>query len=135
LLRLEALYLFVQNPILGVGSRNYVDRSLLAGDNAGTYPHNFLAEQAAESGIVGTATLLVLLAVTLYRDLRNVPKMEDGLRSLRYALFCGALAIIIEALAENSLYVWQIWCVMWLLRGISAKVAFRPSQFLAADTP
>jgi len=52
------------------------------------------------------------------------------LQNLRYALLCSSLAIVMESLTDNSFYVWQVWCLFWLIRGLSAAIAARPEAFI-----
>lgn len=127
LMRLEALGFFLQNPVLGIGFRNFPDRVTFDPHVA---THNVYFEQAAETGSVGLLAFLYLLYRALRLEFTAAKKrLPQGLQDLSYALFCGALAIAIESLAQNSFYVWQIWCLFWLNRGISAAIAARPQAF------
>jgi len=127
LIRLEALGFFLEHPVLGIGYRNYPDRGHFDPHMA---THNVYLEQAAETGSVGLLAFLYLLYGALRLEFRPAKKrLPQDLQDLRYALFCAALAVAIESLAQNSFYVWQIWCLFWLNRGISAAIATRPEAF------
>lgn len=128
LLRLEALYLFVQNPVVGVGARNFSDRGFFVDDV--TTAHNLVMQVAAETGILGLVTLFVLFTRLCFplKKARSEGDSND-LRHLRYALFCPAVAILTESMAQNSFFVWQIGALFWLLQGASFAVAARPKDF------
>jgi O-antigen ligase len=135
-LRYEAYLLFLQNPGLGVGARNYQDRVFFA-DPAlrGNAAHNVFIEIAAETGLLGLVAFLALLYVALRSDFRWAARPPAELRGISCALFASCLAILVECLAENSLYVWQIWCLFWLLRGISMAIRARSEAFSSPNSP
>jgi O-antigen ligase len=126
---LEALLLFIHNPVLGVGSRNYQDRVVFDELGAQYAAHNVFIQEAAETGVVGITCLMILLYAAFRDDFRGPQSRSPELRALSWALFVGCVAILIECLAQNSLYVWQIWCLFWLYRGIAAAIRTRPEAF------
>jgi O-antigen ligase len=128
LLWLEAASLFMQHPVMGIGARNFPDRNLVDPNMA---THNVYLEVAAETGAIGLIAFLFLL----YRAFRIEFSGEKGglpreLQNLRYALLCSSLSIVVESFTDNSFYVWQVWCLFWLIRGLSAAIAARPQAFM-----
>jgi O-antigen ligase len=128
LLWLEAASLFMQYPVTGIGARNFQDQNLVDPTLA---THNIYLEVAAETGTIGLLAFLFLL----YRAFRFEFSSEKGslpqeLQNLRYALLCSSLSIVLESLTDNDFYVWQIWCLFWLVRGLSAAIAVRPQAFI-----
>jgi len=119
----------VQNPVLGIGARNYSDRVVFAEAGAQQAAHNVFVQQAAETGLVGITAFIVLLYAALQVDFHRPRAQPQELRDLSWALFAACLAILVECLAENPLYVWQIWCLFWLFRGMSVAVRTRPENF------
>jgi len=101
-------------PVIGIGARNFPDRNLV---DPGMATHNVYLEVAAEIGVIGLLAFLFLL----YRAFRiefshKKAGLPQELQYLRYALLCSSLAIVIESLTDNSFYVWQVWCLFWLIR-------------------
>ena len=126
----EALSLFLAEPVFGIGMRNYADRARDRDPMAQFSIHNSLVQNLAELGIFGGAAFLVLMAAALRADFRPPLSRFPELRPLRAALFCSSAAILLESLAENSLAVWQVLALFWLIRGISLVIAQRPGAFL-----
>jgi len=131
LLWLEATGFFVQHPLVGIGARNFMDQgSFLPG--MGT--HNVFFETAAETGVIGLFGLFYLLYRSFRADFKNrKTRLPLELQNLRYAFFCSSFAIVVECLTGNDFYVWQVWCLFWLMRGLSAVIAARPESFLAEN--
>lgn len=130
---MEALNLFAGNPITGIGERNFTDRAILpryqGGPIAAVYVHNVFLQHAAETGAIGLLALLYLLYASLRIDFRHLPGESVELRNLRYALFCSSIATLLECLAENPLYVWQIACLFFLVRGLGVALYRRPEIY------
>jgi O-antigen ligase len=130
LLWLEAVSFFVQHPAVGIGARNFPDRTL-------AYPgimqntHNVYLETAAETGAIGLLAFIYLLYRALRVDFNGAKtRLPRELQNLRHALLCSSLAIMVESLTDNDFYVWQVWCLFWLIRGLSAAIAARPEAFV-----
>lgn len=125
----EALSLFCTSPWFGIGMRNYPDRAL-ADPMAQFSIHNSVVQNLTELGVFGLAAFLVLVGATLRTDFRPRLASIPELQPLRAALFCASGAILLESLAENSLAVWQLLALFWLMRGISLAIAQHPTAFL-----
>jgi len=129
LLWLAAASFFVQHPVVGIGSRNYMDHPVLADPTLGT--HNVYLETAAETGGIGLLAFLYLLYQGFRVDFSGgKTRLPRELRNLRYAFLCSSLAILIEGMTGNDFYVWQVWCLFWLIRGLSAAMSTRPEAFV-----
>ena len=126
----QALSLFLEDPVFGIGMRTYADRARGRDPLAQFSIHNSLVQNLAELGIFGVAAFLVLIAFALRADFRPPLSRFPELRPLRAALFCSSAAILLESLAENSLAVWQVLVLFWLIRGISLVIAQYPAAFL-----
>jgi len=125
---LEALSLFAQHPVIGIGSRNFPDLTL-ADPNTAT--HNVYLEVAAETGAIGLLAFLYLLYRAMRIDFRHGKgSRPQELQYLIYALFCSSLSIMFESFTDNDLYVWQVWCLFWLIRGLSGAVGRKPGAFV-----
>ena len=125
----EALSLFRASPLFGIGMRNYPD--VARSDPMAVFSvHNSLVQNLTELGLIGLTAFLVLIGAALRSDFRPSLSSHSDLRSVRAALFCSSAAILLESLAENSLSVWQVMALFWLVRGISVAVARHPAAFL-----
>ena len=93
--------------------------------------HNVYLETAAETGAIGLLAFLNLLYRALRVDFNGAKtRLPRELQNLRHALLCSSLAIMVESLTDNDFYVWQVWCLFWLIRGLSAAIAARPEAFV-----
>ena len=129
----QALSLFRTSPLFGIGMRNYPDRA--RGDPMAQFSiHNSLVQNLTEVGLFGLTAFLVLMGAALRADFRPRLSSLPQLRPLRAAFFCSSAAILLESLAENSLAVWQILALFWLVRGMSLVVAQRPAAFLSRQS-
>ena len=127
LIWLEAASFFIQHPVIGIGARNFPDQTVV---EANTAPHNVYLEVAAETGAIGLMAFLYLLYRALRIDLnRGNSALPQELQNLRYALLCSSLSIVLESFTDNDFYVWQVWCLFWLIRGLSGAIAARPQAF------
>jgi O-antigen ligase len=126
----EALRLFRTSPIFGIGMRNYPDRARGSDPMAEYSIHDSLIQNLTELGVFGLAAFLILMIGALRADFRPPLSCFPELRSLRVALFCSASAILLESLAENSLAVWQVLALFWLVRGVSLVISQHPAAFL-----
>jgi O-antigen ligase len=128
LMWLEAVSFFIQHPVIGIGARNFPDQTLL---DPNVPTHNIYLEVAAETGAIGLIAFLYLLYRALRIDLiRGKSGLPQELQSMRYALLCSSLSIVLESFTDNDFYVWQVWCLFWLTRGLSAVIAARPQAFI-----
>lgn len=130
----EALSLFSSSPLFGIGMRNYPDRA--RNDPMAEFSiHNSPVQNLTELGLLGLVAFAILMGAALRLDFR--PKLSSccALRPLRAALFCSSAAILLESLAENSLSVWQVMALFWLVRGISLAVSHNPDAFLNLSEP
>ncbi len=126
----EALRLFRASPVFGIGMRNYPDRAHDADPMAEFSIHDSIVQNLAELGVFGLAAFLILVSCALRADFRPPLSAFPELRLLRAALFCSSAAILMESLLENSLAIWQVLALFWLLRGVALVISQNPAAFL-----
>jgi len=97
--------------------------------------HDSLVQNLAELGVFGLAAFLLLVICTLRADFRPPLSAFPELRPLRTALFCSSAAILLESLLENSLAIWQVLALFWLLRGVALVISRNPAAFLNRPGP
>jgi O-antigen ligase len=131
----EALRLFRASPLFGIGLRNYPDRARAADPMAEFSIHDSLVQNLAELGVFGLAAFLLLVICALRADFRPPLSAFPELRPLRTALFCSSAAILLESLLENSLAIWQVLALFWLLRGVALVISRNPAAFLNRPGP
>jgi len=128
LLWLQAASFFAQHPVVGIGMRNYMDYPVLSDPTLAT--HNVYLETAAETGAIGLFAFLYLLYRGFRVDFRGgETRLPGELQDLRRALLCSSIAIMVEGLTGNDFYVWQVWCLFWLIRGLSVAMSAKPEGF------
>jgi O-antigen ligase len=107
-LMLSGVRLFLEHPLVGIGPGAFAHELERAGVLVPTLqdlkptPHNAYIQVAAETGVLGLGTLLILCAAVLRRLLRSA--REDGLppreKSLRVALLWGFGIVLAEGMVE-----------------------------------
>ena len=127
------------NPILGVGLGNTQEATKEAtaftGWRALTSPHSYYLGLLAQTGLVGTGLVLVMLGAMIphYRRLlrRAVGSQERAFGSFALAV---CVAVLVGGVANNGmLYVWQVGVVFWLLQGAVLSLSLRAEDDLDAD--
>ena len=124
----EAASFYLEHPVVGIGARNFGDLTEI---DPSLPTHNVYLETAAETGTIGLLAFLYLLYRVMRVDFgRGKTPLPSELQNLRYAFLCSSLAIVVESLTDNDFYVWQVWCLFLLIRGLSAAIAARPEAFM-----
>jgi putative inorganic carbon (hco3(-)) transporter len=128
-----AVVIFSQHPIFGVGVMNFVaflPSNSIPGTEILRHAHNIFLNMAAERGVIGLATFVVIVWV-LFRSLwRAVPLARTR---LDYALVAGLLATFAgyfaHSIFEVSYYDYKVLLLFWILVGVAALMP----NLLAAD--
>lgn len=128
-----ALQLFRSHPLFGIGMRNYGDRAAKLDPMARYSVHNIIVQHLAETGLLGIAAFTILILAALRCDFQPDLRKFGDLQFLRYAFLASSAAVLLETLAKNSLYIWQVAAIFWLVRGLSLTVASRPEAFSPAE--
>ena len=104
-----AMGLFVENPVLGVGTSGFeVAARTEPGLEGHDYPHNIVLQVASEFGLVGLALFgaLAILALLWWRPTSTVAVALGGL----------AAFLLLNAMLSNGLYenrmLWGVWLVL-----------------------
>jgi putative inorganic carbon (HCO3(-)) transporter len=129
----DALVIFSQHPIFGVGVMNlvtFMPSNSIPGTEILRHAHNIFLNMAAERGVIGLATFVVIVWV-LFRSLwRAVPLARTR---LDYALIAGLLATFagyfVHSIFEVSYYDYKVLLLFWILVGVAAVVP----KLLTAD--
>jgi O-antigen ligase len=123
---LAAWYMFLDNPVLGVGlgnyKVNYLDYSRRIGMDPRSVeraPASLYLELLSEQGVIGTGFFIVLMVVT-FRGLRDAENQfkDSGLEdeaNMSTAIFASLVGYLFAAINKNSAYA----NVFWSLIGVA----------------
>lgn len=124
--------MFLHKPWLGVGLGTFMfnfDRFLTQRYPYGIpYAHNCYLQMAAETGIIGLASFLVVLAVFLYNGIKNlnIKKVEFSWYVLIAAL-ASVLGYCVQMAVDTSFYALDLGMLFWLLLGLGVA-AMNPAS-------
>ncbi|MCZ6594627.1 MAG: O-antigen ligase family protein [Bacteroidetes bacterium] len=107
-----AIDLISDNPILGVGLRNF---SLNANNSI---VHNSYLRLGAETGIPGLVLYFLLLAMIFKEGLKVVKSKDLLLSRIAIAILCGYLSFFIVNLTGPELRWFPILAQVWLFAGL-----------------
>jgi putative inorganic carbon (HCO3(-)) transporter len=118
--------MLVAHPVLGIGSRRFKEYSQdygeISHDNRGKVAHNTYMEVAADTGILGFGSFLLMLW-GIFRSARGVRLADargDGLLEVRLATFIGLCAIMLRSLLDAKAYDWSFYVLAVL--GIATSI-------------
>jgi O-antigen ligase len=105
--------MLVAHPVLGIGSRRFKEYSQdygeISHDNRGKVAHNTYMEVAADTGILGFGSFMLMLH-GIFRSVRGVRLGDargDGLVEIRLATFISLCAIMFRSLLDAKAYDWS----------------------------
>jgi O-antigen ligase len=105
--------MIVAHPVLGIGSRRFKEFSQdygeISHDNRGKVAHNTYMEVAADTGIIGFGSFMLMLH-GIFRSVRGVRLGDargDGLVEIRLATFISLCAIMFRSLLDAKAYDWS----------------------------
>lgn len=118
----EGIRMFKSSPLFGIGLDNFVwNQNYQQGDIiiVGNYAHNLFIQILAETGVVGFAAFLFLLAGIF----RLAPVTWRYRTASEYDFFCflfliGSIVMILQGLVENSIFYIQTAALWWTGIGI-----------------
>jgi len=118
--------MIVARPILGIGSRRFKEFSQdygeISHDNRGKVAHNTYMEVAADTGILGFGSFMLMLR-GIFRSVRGVRLGDargDGLVEIRLATFISLCAIMFRSLLDAKAYDWSFYVLAVL--GIATSI-------------
>ncbi|HEY2036582.1 MAG TPA: O-antigen ligase family protein [Steroidobacteraceae bacterium] len=106
---------FEAHPILGVGSRRFSEVApeygSISHDNRGKVAHNTYLEVAADTGVLGVLTFLVMIFAALksFRRARLAMATGDGLVETQVAGFVTLGCILFRATLDAKVYDWSFY--------------------------
>jgi len=121
------------NPLLGAGLGN--TRSAVEDlTTHNTSPHSYWLGLLAETGLIGTGLVVLMLAAMVphYRRLLRGPSGSVRRAFASFAL-AASTALLVGSLFDNATLVWQTGVLFWLLQGIVLSLSLRGEDDPDAD--
>ena len=122
--------MIVAHPVLGIGSRRFKEFSQdygeISHDNRGKVAHNTYMEVAADTGILGFGSFMLMLhgMFRTVREVRPGDARDEGLIEIRLATFISLCAIMFRSLLDAKAYDWSYY-VLAVLAIASSILASR----------
>jgi hypothetical protein len=114
----EAVAMFLENPVLGVGADRFGERSCTG---PGWYPHNTLLQAYAELGLVGGGLLTVLMALAAVTLVRPLLAFSNG--TTKWVAHVFALALFTLFFLVDQFYGNYFQAIgVWLTLGIASSL-------------
>lgn len=115
----EAVDIIRQFPFFGTGLNTYSKIAPGYKLSWGGYPHNCYLQMAAEIGMIGLISFLMMVGILFFRTLKAVIKMRDPfLKSVVSGACAGLLGFLIQSCLDTTLYSVQLANFMWILMGL-----------------
>ena len=131
---------FEAHPILGVGSRRFSEYAReyapISHDNRGKVAHNTYLEVAADTGVLGLLTFVLMLLTTLkplWRA-RLATATGDGLAETQVAGFVTLGCIVFRATLDAKVYDWSFYFLVVIAIATSALASRSTKQSPATAT-
>ena len=115
-----AWQIFLDNPLTGVGLKNYRDVCALYTEHCHAHPHNIYLEFLSESGIVGFVFFVAFVVIIFVTFARRV--MKNTIDPGAAGFFAGALSVSLFPFAATQSY-FSNWPAMLLWYSISLTMA------------
>ena len=122
----EAMAIVKDFPAFGCGLNTY---SVVAphykgsGTKAGIYPHNSYLQMAAETGIVGLASFIMLIMALFITSLMNVIRIRDTFyKNILLGLLSGLFGFLVHSFFDVHFYALQLATLMWFVMGLIMAV-------------
>jgi len=121
----EAVNIVKDFPFLGCGLNTYaiVGPHYKVPGGTGYYPHNSYLHMAAESGLLGLASFLWIIAALFKTSLANLKRIGNGFYSIFLTgLLAGLFGFLAHSFVDTNIYTLQLGNLMWFIMGLMAAV-------------
>jgi len=119
----EAWHMIMDYPILGAGLNTYSKLGEGYKINWGGYPHNCYLHIAAETGLLGLAGFVWMLAVFFRNSFRNLSRIRDPvLNCLLLGYLAGFSGFMLQSFVDTNIYSVQLGVLFWLILAMIVKI-------------
>jgi len=122
----EALLIIRDFPIFGCGLNTYsivAPHYKSALQEAGIYPHNSYLQMAAETGIVGLSSFILVITSLFKVSITNMRKIKDTFYGyILVGLLTGLFAFLVHSFFDVNFYALQLVNLMWFVMGLIIAV-------------
>lgn len=105
------------------------------------YAHNCYLQIAAETGIVGLVSFLMLIGTFFFYTIASLPKIKDRFYHVVLSgISAGIIATLVHSAVDTNLYSLQLSVLFWLMLGLNAALLrleiedFEPGQAARAGS-
>jgi putative inorganic carbon (HCO3(-)) transporter len=118
--------MFQDNPVLGVGVGNYLDRysdyveihpELFLGHDRYSV-HNSYLKVMAETGIIGIFTFMLVYFLYYYHLVRFYFTQDKVGKLVAVALLIGSITFILQNTSNNLIFIPQMNIIFWMVSGL-----------------
>lgn len=122
----EAISIIKKFPMFGCGLNTYsiVAPHFKSGASvAGIYPHNSYLQMAAETGIVGLTSFVLVMARLFITSWKNLKKIKNSFyNNILLGLLAGLFGFLVHSFFDVNLYALQLVNLMWFFIGLAIAV-------------
>ena len=87
------------------------------------YAHNCYLQIAAETGIVGLVSFLMVIGTFLIYTMKSLTKMKDKFRhAVLSGISAGIIVTLVHSAVDTNLYSLQLSVLFWIMLGINAAL-------------
>ncbi|MGE5139146.1 MAG: O-antigen ligase family protein [Rudaea sp.] len=120
----QGIYLLGRSPLTGIGMGTYTEASMISWPHSPSAPgwgfphaHNLLLQVALDTGIIGAAAMIVLLALAL-RALWYA-RRNPRTRRIATAVFAALVVILAQGLGDTVVWASKSSLILWLYLGLA----------------
>lgn len=87
------------------------------------YAHNCYLQIAAETGIVGLLSFLLLIGTFFISTIKNLAKIKDRFsHAVLSAISAGIIVTLVHSVVDTNLYSLQLSVLFWVMLGVNAAI-------------
>ena len=132
-------HMVVKHPLLGVGSRRFhefaQDYGEISHDNLGKVAHNTIIEVAADTGLLGLASFLMMLYAMTRALLEGNAQTDDRvMRALKNATLITLGTIVFRSLLDAKVHDWSFYTLAVITIALSVLGRRQAVQQVASES-
>ena len=124
----SAVQMIRDRPVLGQGLNTFMSNYLaywVGGERQPRYAHNCYLQVAAETGLIGLLTFLVLLGLLFARLVRRLPHLHSNDQMILVGLTTGLFAFVLHAAVDTDFYSLRQAAMFWVFAGLALGLSAR----------